>query len=332
MKKFITALICALLATVSALGFSACKPDGGGLTVCAPDGAPALALAQLMNENPDFGRNVEYRIVGSSEISSLVTYTDESKNADLCILPVNAASKFLGTGARYKMLGAVTHGNLFLAASSQKENLTEENFALNMRGAKVGVVNLPAFPGAVFKLLLGKYQLAAAEVTLENVSPAAVSGVHSEYDYFVLHEPEASTRADNANLNLKIVGNIQTLYGAGGYPQAVLVAKTGLIQSSPEFVSAFVAKMVEAASWLLNDETSANAIISAITAHYADPENTAPSFSEQNLTKAVIENCAVRFEKCSVSRQKVIDILAELKAAGDGAATAVSADFFYDIP
>ena len=32
-----------------------------------------------------------------------------SKNADLCVLPVNDASKLLGDGAKYKMLGAVTH-------------------------------------------------------------------------------------------------------------------------------------------------------------------------------------------------------------------------------
>lgn len=324
-----------MFAVISAFGISACKPnaetDGGTITVCAPDGAPALALARLMFEDPDFGKPVNYKIVDSSEISSTVTYESEDKNADLCILPVNAASKLLGTGAKYKMLGTVTHGNLFIAANSQKENLTAENFAQSVKGAKVGVVNLPAFPGAVFKLILSKYNVAPEEVTLENVAPAAVSGVQSEFDYFVIPEPAASTRAGNANLNLKIVGSLQTLYGEGGYPQAVLVAKKSLIESNPQFISKFTTAMGFAALWLLSEEVSAQTIISTITSHFTDPANTSPMFNENNLTVSVRANCAVRFENCKVSKQKVIDILAELAAAGDASATAVSNDFFYEI-
>lgn len=329
MKKFLTAILCAVLCVVSAIAFTACgKKESGELTVFMPDGAPALSMARLMHEQPDFGRKVNYRVVDASEINSCVTYADEPKNADLCVLPVNAASKFLGSGERYKMLGTVTHGNLFIAAASEKEELTRENFAESIQSAKVGVVNLPAFPGAVFKLLLEKY---SATATLENVAPTAVSGVQSEYDYFVIPEPAASTRAGNAKLNLKIVGDLQTLYGDNGYPQAVLVAKNSLIESDPEFISAFKEKMGAAATWLLSEEVSAETIISAISANYADPENTKPAFTAQQLTKTVIENCAVSFVDCrhDYCVEGVTAFLNELKAAGDAAATPVADGFFY---
>ena len=52
-------------------------------SVYCPDGAPALALARLMSGETDFVERVSYKIVSSEEISSSVTYNDESKNADM---------------------------------------------------------------------------------------------------------------------------------------------------------------------------------------------------------------------------------------------------------
>lgn len=327
MKKFLSAFICAMVAIVSAFGITACSGDKQEISVYVPDGAPALAVAALMSEEPDFGRKVNYHVVGAEEIASCVTYESEDKNADICVLPVNAASKLLGTGGRYKMLGTVTHGNLFIAASADKAELTAENFAARLENKKVGVVNLPAFPGAVFSLILSKYGLTDG-VVCENVAATAVSGTDTDYDYFVIPEPAASTRAGNANLNLKIVGSLQELYGENGYPQAVLVAKNSLIQSDSEFISAFMQKMTDGASWLLKDEVSAQTIISAITSHFADPD-TLSSFNANNLTKTVIRNSAVRFDDCTVSRSAVVSFLEELKAAGDVSATEVADNFFY---
>lgn len=331
MKKFLTAILWAALCAAIAAPFTACaKKESGEISVVMPDGAPALAMARLMHEQPELGRSVSYRVVDSSEINSSVTYTDEAENADLCILPVNAASKLLGSGERYKMLGTVTHGNLFIVAASDRAELTSDNFAASLENAKVGVVNLPAFPGAVVRLLLAKYGISA---TLENVAATAVSGVQSDYDYFVIPEPAASTRTGNDKLNLKIVGNIQRLYGESGYPQAVLVAKNSLIEGDPEFITEFKAAMGSAASWLLSEEASSQTIISAIASHYTDPENTKPAFNAQNLTKTVIENCAVGFVDCSYDycRQGVKSFLEELKSAGDAAATTVSDSFFYTV-
>ena len=328
MKRILTVFLCVITAWFS-LAVSACGGgDNEALTVCMPDGAPALSMAKFMAEDNGFGRNVEYRVVGSSEIASCVTGIDEDKNADICVLPVNTASKLLGDGTKYKMLGTVTHGNLFIVAGADAQELTCDNFAEEITGKKVGVVNLPSFPGAVFKLLLSDYGV-SDKVTLSPVAATEVSGTGGGYDYFVIPEPAASVRVGNAKLNLKIAGSLQRLYGEQGYPQAVLVAKTSLVENDGEFISKFMEEIASVDGWLADGETSASTIISAITAHYPDPENTAPTFNEKNLTKTVIANCAVKFTYCKTDKDKIVEFLRKLKAAGDSSATEVSESFFY---
>lgn len=323
MKKFLAALIGTLFVALSLVGFTACaNGDESKISVYAPDGAPALSIARLISENTDLGKEMSYHVVGSEEITSCVTYENDSKNADLCILPVNAASKLLGNGARYKMLGTVTHGNLFIVANADKEDITSENFASALTGKKVGVVNLPAFPGAVFKLLLKKYEV--ENVMLESVLANEVTGTESNYDYFVIPEPAASLRVGNAALNLKVVGSLQTLYGESGYPQAVLVAKNSLIEKDPEFISNFMNAMNDNAKWLLDESVESSTILSAVLSLYPST-----SFNAKNLTKPVIANCAIRFSVSADCKNAVIKILNELKEAGDAAATAVSDGFFY---
>lgn len=329
MKKLLASLLGTLVLAFSAVSLAACNEggaSGGKIDVYMPDGAPALAMTQLMNYGAGFGEDVEYHVVGSDEITSFVTYKDEDRNADLCVLPVNEASKLLGGGERYVMLGAVTHGNLYILSNKEGEDVTRENCATTLANTKIGVVNLPAFPGAVTKLLLKKYNISSG-VTLENVAPTAVSG-DGGYDYYIVPEPAASTRTGNEKLNLKIAGSLQELYGEGGYPQAVLVAKRGLVSSKPSFVNKFTAAMESAASWLMLDSVSAETILSTIKAHYPDPENTTAAFNAKNLSKSVISNCAIRFEHSKTCAEKVRSFLSELKAAGDSAASEVDDKFF----
>lgn len=325
MKQFFVTLLCAVLSAFTLVGFTACGDnDSSTISVYAPDGAPALALAQLMSDNPQFSEDVSYHIVDANTISSYVTYENNSKNADLVIMPVNAASKILNDGSNYKMLGAVTHGNLYIVANKDRENLTTENFAESIEGTKVGIVQLPQFPGVMFKTLLHKY---SATAQLSVVQPGQVDGTSSDYDYFVIPEPAATTRVGNATLELKIVGSLQSLYGEGGYPQAVLMAKTDLIENSPEFIAEFCTALNGADQWLLSDSVSGETILNSIKSHYADPDNTTPAFN--NLSKEVIEHCAIRFEYSEECRQSVITLLTQFSQVDKNFAKVVDDNFFY---
>ena len=135
MKKFLATILLAVILTVAAIGITACNNGSAAvIDVYAPDGAPALALAKLMSEEESFGESVSYHIVDAGTLASRVTAEDDDKNADLIIMPVNMASKLLNDGSRYKMLGTVTHGNLFILANKNTEQLTKDNFAQNIAG------------------------------------------------------------------------------------------------------------------------------------------------------------------------------------------------------
>lgn len=327
MKKFLTVLLSLAAVFASAFGFSACgKNNAAKIEVYAPDGAPALSVARMMSENLQFGKEVDYHVVDANSITSYVTYENTDKNADLCILPVNDASKLIGDGAKYKMLGAVTHGNLYIVSATGSTVLTRENFAAEISGKRLGVVQMAKFPGAMTKLLLNEYGVSDS-VTAEAVQPAQVSGTGTDFDYFVIPEPAASTRVNNANLNLKFAGSLQELYGESGYPQAVLVAKSSLVESEPEFIANFMDGMKENATWLLSESVTGETVLNAIKARYPDPENTTPAFN--NLSKDVIKNCAVKFEGSADCKEEVKAFLQKLKGVNAGFANEVSDSFFY---
>ena len=80
----------------------------GKRTVYVPDGAPALSIVEAIERNlTDF----EFEVIDATTVQSKVT--GAAPAADYCILPLNAASKLLGTGSVYQMLGTVTNGNLY---------------------------------------------------------------------------------------------------------------------------------------------------------------------------------------------------------------------------
>lgn len=156
----------AFIAELNALGessFGACADaffdgvigdgaSGKTLSVVMPDGATALGLCAAMSEENDFDGKASFTVVDSGTIQTYVT--GASPKADVCVLPVNLASKLLGSGEKYKLLGTLTHGNLYLLSKTGKE-IKAANIA-DLKGKKVGVVMLSAVPGLTFKAVLKK--------------------------------------------------------------------------------------------------------------------------------------------------------------------------------
>ena len=198
MKRKISIVLASLL---FAVGFAACS-DGKEekeITVYMPDGAPALALAGLMAEDTQED-GVSYNVVPATAIASKVTYKEEEKNADLCVMPVTAASKLLGNGENYTMLGAVTHGNLYLIAKDEVQ-YTADNLS-SLIGKKVGVLQINEVPGLTFKATLNKYDIPWQELTNDGtmaedkVNLVAITGVEAvgaiDADCFMVAEPAAT--------------------------------------------------------------------------------------------------------------------------------------------
>lgn len=336
MKKFLAILCAAITAVGLSLGIAACnKVEVGKYKVYAPDGAPALALAQLCTDDKS---EYEINVVNSSTISTFVT--GENPKADFAIVPVNAAVKMLGSGQNYKMLGTVTHGNLFLLKKANGEDITTANLS-TLIGRTVGVINLANVPGLMLKVILQQNEipfnqltdgaeLATDKVNLKDVKATEAIPSNAECDYFVVPEPAATTKVNATGGKLSVAASLQTLYGGeNGYPQAVAVAKTSVIESDKNAVENFIKALKDNQSWINDSATSAETIVNAIQSKMSG--DLAPTFTAQNLNATVIANCGISFTSNADGKQSVLDIISRLNAVSNNAWGTPADTFFYGI-
>ena len=172
-------------------------------TVYAPDGAPALSLANAIQSST--GDTFSYHIVAASTIQAQVT--GEKPAADFCVLPVNVAAKLLGNGQKYQMLGTVTNGNMYFLGAGEQVSLTSDNLASALKGKIIGVVQLSNVPGLTLRCVLeekkipyeildndtkvtdkNKVYLKAIQDAATGVTPAGGC------DYYLCPEPAASAK------------------------------------------------------------------------------------------------------------------------------------------
>ena len=331
MKRKVSILLASLL---FAVGFAACS-DGKEekeITVYMPDGAPALALAGLMAEDTQED-GVSYNVVPATAIASKVTYKEEEKNADLCVMPVTAASKLLGNGENYTMLGAVTHGNLYLIAKDEVQ-YTADNLS-SLIGKKVGVLQINEVPGLTFKATLNKYDIPWQELTNDGtmaedkVNLVAITGVEAvgaiDVDCFMVAEPAATAQGKKG---YAIVGDLQALYGGeNGYPQAVLVAKKSLVTEKSDWVKDFTSKVELSSEWLLS--ASGEEIVAAVSAHMED-EGAVTSLKAPLLSSAVLGRCGIYFTYAANCKAEVENFLNGMLAVNNKAAAIPQEAFYWE--
>lgn len=335
LKRKVAAIACAA-AAVFVLGVSACAEDTGSgefsYTVAMPDGAPALAAARLMVEDMQFGGEVNYTVVNSNAITQQVS----GGVADICILPVNAAVQLAGSGETYSLLGTVTHGNLYmLSAKHPDEQITVSNLK-SLVGKTVGCIQLSSFVGNVFKIILEDNDIPYTVV--ESVSDAKSDSVNliniaepstgittaAEFDYMIGAEPLVTAKTTGAPA-LKIVGDIQALYGENGFPQAVMLAKNSVIEQNSEFIADFISAVEENAGWIASDDADMTAIVNAINANYGGATS---SLNANNLNSTVISRCAIEFVSATECRQEITDFIDKLEAV-TGTTLTIADKFFY---
>lgn len=335
LKRKVAAIACAA-AAVFVLGVSACAEDTGSgefsYTVAMPDGAPALAAARLMVEDMQFGVEVNYTVVNSNAITQQVS----GGVADICILPVNAAVQLAGSGETYSLLGTVTHGNLYmLSAKHPDEQITVSNLK-SLVGKTVGCIQLSSFVGNVFKIILEDNDIPYTVV--ESVSDAKSDSVNliniadpstgitpaAEFDYMIGAEPLVTAKTTAAPA-LKIVGDIQALYGENGFPQAVMLAKNSVIEQNSEFIADFISAVEENAEWIASDDADMTAIVNAINANYGGATS---SLNANNLNSTVISRCAIEFVSATECRQEITGFIDKLEAV-TGTTLTIADKFFY---
>ncbi len=287
--------------------FAAATAAVGALTGCAdettdgirsfsvymPDGAPALAVSALMH---DGYYATDFTVVQASTISARVSGGD----ADLAIMPVNAAATLYNGGKKIKLLSVNTHGNLYFVGAEGGAATLDE-----LKGKKVGVIGRGQVPDLTLKMLLDEAGIESVESS-ESVSNkiALTYGAdgpsllpllkQDKIDYAFLAEPAASTAVKNLSTEQKklaIVMDAQQLWRDafdGEYPQACLVAKTEVVEKNPEYVKWFLRALENSDGWA---EDNAAAAIAAVK---ANTEKGVQSTLPDALARDVIARCNIK--------------------------------------
>lgn len=339
MKKILTVLL-SIICVFGIIGMSACNPqeeiDKRELSVnfVVPDGAPALSIAKLINDDASFGGKVNYRIVAAENIKSFVVGSGEK--ADIALVPVNMASLLLGTGSEYKGVATVTHGNLYLL-SKDETAVTSENASQMLKGKTVAVVNLANVPGLTVKAMLKKTGIAftedEAEKNAENVLLTGIAGTDiavklntGAADYVVAPEPAVSTITGKVPAIKKVAG-LHDIYGK--YPQAIMVVKSGFLEKHKDFIIKVFDAMTENAEWIVkNPAAAADAVKSKLQ------EGATPSFSAENTTESSVKGCNIKPEPMNSSNIDEINAYIEAIMQFNGSspvAKAFSENFFVNI-
>ena len=320
MKKLITIILSLLILISTQLACSKSE-----VLVYAPDGAPALSLSSLINENV---KNVKVNIVSSDKIQSLVTGSD--KKADVCILPINMASKLIGSGDDYKMLGTITHGNFYFMSSTDMElSATSLN---SLIGKTIGVMQLQNVPGITLRCVLNSYNVpyGIIEDTTnkynDKVNLMAINKVETartDIDLFLIPSPQADAKAQTTSL--KFVGSLSELYGENGFPQAIVVVKNTLIEDNLKLVKKIVGELEEVNDFL--KEESKSKICSLI--HSELESGLTPVFNENNLTADSIIRSNIKFVNCENSKTTVEAFIQKLKDVEPNSVKEFNENFFY---
>lgn len=320
-----------IVSAVCFLGLSAvsCGKTDASFDVYAPDGAPALFLSEAMEK----GGKEKYHIVDAQTISAFVS--GKNPKAELCVLPLNLATKLLGTGENYVLLSVATHGNLYLVSSSLSE-IESANGLAELKGKKVGVIQLANVPGLTFKSILKNAEIPYKElkngesadgqkvnlvaVDASQILPQNAGGT---CDAYVVAEPAASLKVKKTSL--RFIGDLQKLYGENGYPQAVLVAKKTFVQKNKKWVKEYLETLSGVKTYLQTAEIST--LVSTVKNHLLD--GLSPTFTSENLTREVVERCGVYYTSAVDAKSEILSIVNSYREINAQSASVPMDGFFY---
>lgn len=313
-KKLLVAFL--LVAAIVACILTGCVQPGGDVTVGLPDGAPALAFAELIAEQPEIAANynLKYDVVttdGSTEAATVVGTKIVNGDYQMAVLPTNVAANLYKKGAPIKILTVNTWGNLYMVSKSGTVASLSE-----LKGKIVYNISQNGVPNVVFRNLLNKANIEwddnseeaiADKVVIKYMAASAMIPAlkQGRIEYGILGEP-AVTRA-NANAGTSTVFDFQTAWaeaygGNVGYPQASLVVRSDFYADNGAFVDTLIDKLATNEEYL-KAQDNVDKVIEKVA-------EIAPATSLSGLKVATVSRCAVRVQKVSECKEAVKTFLA----------------------
>ena len=317
--KIISVLILAVVLITTVFGISACSDNS--IKIYLPDGTPALALANIMDNNANFSNKITtFNIVPADNISA--AFNDD---ADIAVMPTVVAAKLYSKGAKIKLLSTNIFGNLFIMGVN--------NSATDFEGLKGKVVYTTVGTTiSLFKYLLTENQIEYVEgaqsvegkVALSSYSDAGTiipllkqASIKSTEAYGVLGEPQV-TRSKQLITNIVTVVDFQAEWQKitefEGYPQASLIATEEFCKNNSKYIGKLLAALKDNTEFLQQNYSDLPALFARFDSN----------LQNMTFTADTITNSNIRFVSAQDIKSSVMDYIGRLETT-----TTIDDGFFY---
>lgn len=248
MKKVLSIIVTAIL--VLAIG-TGCREKGTKARVIVPDGAPSMAIAQMMKNEKGYN----YQIVSSTDIASAFSKGD----AEYIIAPTNMGMQLSMSSSNYKIAAVTSWGNLYIVTNNDNLNplsaCTDYNeFLAQLSGKTVASIGVNQVPSVSFRHLVQGKNIQVTEYSSAQIVQSNLGNGSSELA--ILGEPAVTATTINV-AGTKILCSISELWHlivGTEFPQASLFVKSNL---SSEKVYEFLSKLENSINYLNASEDNA---------------------------------------------------------------------------
>lgn len=233
MKKLISIILTATIICL-ACALCACNGEATELSLYVPDGAPTLSVAKIIHDGK----------VGSNTVNTVVTTGEEvvakcaSGEADIAVLPTNAAVKICSTRDDYQIFSVNVYGVLYVVGTERIDTISQ------LKGQTLYSIGLGNTPEYVFKTICDKQGVnydGGDGITIQYESDASTiirQLLQGKAKFALIGEPAVTQLTKNAASLGKTVYNLfdlqqlwQQATGSDkvGYPQACMIVKKELL-------------------------------------------------------------------------------------------------------
>lgn len=282
MKKYL-AIVIAIILVVSVCALSAC--DKEEITLYVPDGAPSLSVANIASSAK----------VGNQPVKTVITTGEDvvakcaSGEADMAVLPTNAAVKICSESDTYQLVSVNVYGVLYIVGTQHVTSLAD------LQGETLYSIGLGNTPEYVFKTICDSQGVSYSgdkgitikyEADASTIIPQILNG---SAKFALIGEPAVTqliAKATSFGKTVETLFNLQQLWQEAtnsqqvGYPQASMIVKRELL--TDKFAQKLYETLEQNAEFLQNNVDSLSDIMqsngSTLTVNY---------------TKELLERCSL---------------------------------------
>lgn len=306
MKKVCLIAIAIVLCMSFAFALVGCD-NGEQLQIYVPDGAPSLAIANVI----DSGKIGSYKADVAISTGEDVVAKCGSGQADIAIVPTNAAVKICSTRDDYALFTVNVWGLLYVVGFGNIDSLDE------LQGKTVASIGMGNTGEYLFKRILDVNNVSyinddGVKISYVDDGTTAIGMLmQNKCEYALLGEPAATNainKASSSGKTLYRVFDLQTLWqqvtnsDVSGYPQASVIVKKSLLEKDG-FADALYKTLSDNNAYLIDNVDKLSDLLSS-----------AGSLLTVNYTSDIIARCNLKAVKACDVKQEVYNYLQQFGA------------------